>query len=61
MYYYTAAKPDGSSAKPHSTLFRGRPGEQIVEAPKHHSFRGIVGSFLPPIVVKAAKAVRSRL
>jgi Rps23 Pro-64 3,4-dihydroxylase Tpa1-like proline 4-hydroxylase len=59
LYYYTVENPNPARADVHSTIFRARPGETIVNA-ENGSFKDTLKLFVPPILVKAARALKGK-
>jgi hypothetical protein len=53
-YYYTVGRPEDGISDPHSTLFQRRPG-----AKPHTSLKEVMVAVMPPILVSAAKRLRS--
>src|SRR5262249_39051246 len=52
LYYYTVENPNPERAAAHSTLFKARPGEEIVEPASGGSFKETLKQFVPPIFLK---------
>jgi len=53
MYYYTNGRPHDEVSPDHTTVFRGRPGEQVAaRVSPSRNWKSIVLDFVPPILVK---------
>jgi len=51
MYYYTNGRPEEEKSPRHTTVFHGRPGEEIDRTPIR-SWKSVVLDFVPPILLK---------
>lgn len=57
LYYYTTGRPEDEANQRHSTLFMRRQGEEFREGGWG---RRLLRDCVPPILVKAAKSIRSK-
>jgi Rps23 Pro-64 3,4-dihydroxylase Tpa1-like proline 4-hydroxylase len=53
LYYYTTAKPESGSAEGHTTLFQGRPGENL-----RRPARDSIKRWVPPALVDLTRSRR---
>lgn len=59
MYYYTNGRPQDEESPGHTTVFHGRPGEQIsARTPPRRTWKSVVLDFVPPVVVRLRRARR---
>ena len=58
-YYYSNGRPEEEVGDAHSTLFQQRPGVIIEQEKPRTSFKDVVVAVTPPILISAAKKLRS--
>ena len=65
LYYYSKDRPAQDGGGAHNTLFQARPGEELPSAPADEAppfrerFKAVVRQVTPPILVAAARRLRS--